>query len=198
MKKISLAFHKGKTYKFHILSEFLNKNDKYLKFGVGPIEWRVIKQKFVQLHGVKYNNSMLRAFDTFSYFINPQLNKLNDLMSDKNDKYVSKRRVIAEPIMWLYYMVSLLIQRQEKLQNLYITAMSYKSDQNNNKGQKLMALITNLAKQAKDESERLRAIMAKLPGTDDLKKTLVNLVKQRDIDSGKQTEYSKSLDIYKF
>ena len=100
-------------------------------------------------------------------------------MSDKSDKFVSKRRIIAEPIMWLYYMVSLLIDRQQKLQNLYITAMTFKGD-NNNRGQKLTALVTELAKQAKEESERLRKIMAKLPGIDDLKQTLIQHVKNRD------------------
>ena len=195
MKAISLAYHNGKTYKFNIICEFLNENEKYFKFGGGPIEWKLIKSKFVNKHGDKYKNNILKAFDQFSYFINPPLNKLSELMNDKNDKFVSKRRIIAEPIMWLFYMVSYLIERQEKLQNLYITAMSFKGD-NNNKGQKLNALITDLAKQAKDESERLRATMAKLPTKDDLKKTLIQLVKNRDPQN--TMEYTKSLKKYKF
>jgi len=195
MKSVCLAYHNGQRYKLLILSEFLHENASFLKFGGGPIEWKFIKQKFIEKHGQKYNNDILKAFDSLSYYINPALGKLNDLMSDKNDKFVSKRRIVAEPIMWLYYMVSFLIERQEKLQNLYITAMSFKGD-NNNKGQKLNALITNLAKQAKDESERLRAVMAKLPGKDDLKQTLIELVKQRDPNN--QTLYAQSLAKYSF
>ena len=131
MKAMSLAFHNGKAYKYHILSEFVNENGEYLKFGAGPIEWKLIKQKFISKHGNKYNNKILKAFDSLLYHINPPLRKLNELMSDKNDKYVSRRRIIAEPIMWLFYMVSLLIERQEKLQTLYITAMQFKGDNNN-------------------------------------------------------------------
>jgi len=184
LKTVSTLYHIGKQYKFNILEEFLNENKQHLKFGNGPIGWKSIRDKFVSKHGVKYNNNMLKAFDSIS-----------ELMNDKNDKFVSRRRIIAEPIMWLYYMVSLLIERQQKLQNLYITAMSFKGD-NNNRGQKLNALITNLAKQAKDESERLRAIMAKLPAKDDLKQTLIQLVKNRDPQN--KLDYTRSLQKYKF
>ena len=195
LKTVSTLYHLGKQYKFNIIEEFLNENKSFLKFGNGPIDWKLIKNKFVSKHGIKYNNNILKAFDTISYYINPPLNKLNELMNDKNDKFVSRRRIIAEPIMWLFYMVSLLIERQQKLQNLYITAMSFKGD-NNNRGQKLNALITNLAKQAKDESERLRAIMAKLPAKDDLKQTLIQLVKDRDPEE--KLDYTRSLKQYRF
>jgi len=191
---LSTVFHECQTYKYHILSEFVNQNGDYLKFGAGPIEWKLIKSKFLQQHGMEYRNQILKGYDNL-YHINPPLRKLNELMSDRNDRYVSKRRIIAEPMMWLFYMVSLLIERQEKLQSLYITAMSFKGD-NNNKGQKLTGNITNLAKQAKDESERLRAITAKLPQSNDLKQTLIDMVKKRDPENKK--EYTQSLSYYQF
>merc|ERR1712129_350297 len=191
---LSSVFHNCQTYKYHILSEFVNQNGDYLKFGAGPIEWKLIKSKFLQQHGMQYQNKILKGYDNL-YHINPSLRKLNELMSDKNDQYVSKRRIIAEPMMWLFYMVSLLIERQEKLQSLYITAMSFKGD-NNNKGQKLTGNIMNLAKQAKDESERLRAITVKLPQSNDLKQTLIDMVKKRDPNN--ESFYTQSLSYFQF
>merc|ERR1712173_337847 len=99
----------------------------------------------------------------------------------------SSRRIVAEPIMWLYYMVSLLIQ-------LYVAAMKYSNDNSSN--QRVHKCVSELAKQAKDESERLRAVMTRLPGTEDLKQTLIELVKSRD--PGAKQQYTKSLKQYKF
>mmetsp|Transcript_18774 Transcript_18774/g.29868 ORF Transcript_18774/g.29868 Transcript_18774/m.29868 type:complete len:629 (+) Transcript_18774:68-1954(+) len=193
MRSVTSAYHKGMLYKFLMLCEYLNAHPTQFVFGGGPIEWKGIRQAFAQQHSAAHCGKWLEAFDTHRYFINPPLSKLTELMSDKNDKYVSKRKIIAEPVMWLYYMVSFLIERQEKLQNLYMAAMSYVRE---NKGHKLSPLITNLARQAKEESERLRAIMAKLPGKDDLKQTLIKLVQQRDPQN--KLAYTQSLQSYNF
>merc|ERR1719203_377912 len=177
-----------------MISEFLNQHDSFLQFGAGPIHWKMIKKRFLQKHGKPYSNELLSAFDKLSYFVNPRLNKLNALLNDADAKKVSLRRIIAEPIMWLFYMVSFLIERQEKLTQLYVAAMKYSNDNSSN--QKVHKCVSELAKQAKDESERLRAVMTRLPGTEDLKQTLIELVKRRD-PQGKE-QYTKSLKGYKF
>ena len=189
-----LVYHRGHHYKYLMISEFLNENGHMFQFGAGPIHWKTIKKRFLQKHGDEYGNEILSAFDRYSYFINPRLTKLNALLHDTDSKKMSSRRIIAEPIMWLFYMVSYLIQRQEKLTQLYVTAMKYSNDNSGN--QRVNKCVSELAKSAKDESERLRAVMTRLPGTEDLKQTLVDLVKKRDPD-GKQ-QYTKSLKQYKF
>jgi len=193
-RRNQLAYHRGHQYKYLMISEFLNENGHFLQFGAGPIQWKKIKKRFLEKHGDEYGNDILNAFDKLSYFINPRLSKLNALLNDVDTKKHSSRRIVAEPIMWLYYMVSFLIQRQEKLTQLYVAAMKYSNDNSSN--QRVHKCVSELAKQAKDESERLRAVMTRLPGTEDLKQTLIGLVKRRDPE-GKQ-QYTKSLKQYKF
>jgi len=193
-KRNSLAYHQGKRYKLLMISEFLNHHDSFLQFGAGPIQWKMIKKRFLQKHGKAFSNDILTAFDKLSYFVNPRLNKLKSLLNDADKEKVSLRRIIAEPMMWLFYMVSALIERQEKLTQLYVAAMKYGADKSSN--QRVHKCVSELAKQAKDESERLRAVMTRLPGTEDLKRTLIQLVHQRDPKG--IAPYTKSLKQYKF
>jgi len=200
-RALCLAFHGMKVYRFLILAEFLHENGRFLVFGGGPMQWTHVKKEFVDKHGKEYDDAMVKAFDRVDYWINPTLSEVRRLLpiasaEEMGAKRKSKNKIICEPMQWLFYMVSLLIERQEKLQHLYIVAMGFIKENRSRAGTKLDALIGDLAKQAKEESDRLRAIMAKLPTRDDLIKALCQLVHERDPEG--KTEYAQSLKRYKF
>ena len=199
----------------------LNKNNN-IKF-IDKFSWKKVKKEVLKKSLNKNQNEIFKGFDENIYYFNPSIDMLANIMS-KNSKntYVSHKKIICEPIIWLVYIEYFLLDRQEKLQNLVLKARNYNGTTNNNynincnptilqnnhnnnnninnnnndikqyivKGQKLDTLISNLAKQAKDESDRLRGIMARLPSVDDLRNTIEKELINRD--NNKTLNYTKT------
>ncbi|ETO06468.1 hypothetical protein RFI_30925 [Reticulomyxa filosa] len=112
-------------------------------------------------------------------------------MDDRNPKYISSRRIVCEPMLWLIYVYRFLLDRQGKLWKLCLNCSNFGLE-TRAKAKKIQDIVSDLFKSAKEESDELQKLMSKLPTINDLKETFKRDIAERDPE--KKFLYTRTLD----
>ena len=176
-RKEQYTFQIIKKYQLYCLAEHMKNYISKSQFGAS-MEWKKIKSQFSK----KCDKKILNTIDAYTYYLNPRVDDLASILSDTANSILvaSKRKIICEPILWVIYVGYFLLDRQKKLQELVLSSYGFADNTTKVKGQKLKTMIESLGKQAKEESERLRKIMARLPTQEDLQTTFELEITERD------------------
>ncbi|ETO04212.1 hypothetical protein RFI_33187 [Reticulomyxa filosa] len=186
-RKRTEAYNTSRRYVNFCLAEHFNKYLKSLGFG-SCIEWKKVKSQFLN----KSNAAVLNAFDSYSYYINPKFcvclcssfflfYNLANLMDDRNAMYISNRKILAEPMLWLIYVYRFLLDKQTKLSKLCLYCSNFGLE-TRAIAKKIQDIVSDLGKSAKEESDDLQKLMTKIPLINDLKETFKKDIAQRDLE----------------